>query len=55
MIKASSREIRKHFQWTQKIFDARNFSRQDYFSPVGIDEEVINRYVEFKNMQGKCK
>ena len=49
-IKANtSRKIRKHFEWIKKIYWRNVFWAPGFFSStVGIDEEVIKRYVEFQ-------
>ena len=51
-IKANtSREIRKTFEWVKKIYYRNEFWSPGFFSStVGIDEDVIKKYVEF---QGK--
>jgi putative transposase len=54
-IKANtSREIRKHFEWIKKIYWRNEFWSPDFFSStVGINEEVIKRYVEFQEKADK--
>jgi putative transposase len=54
-IKANtSREIRKHFKWIRKIYRRNEFWSPGFFSStVGIDEEVIKRYVEFQEKMDK--
>ena len=54
-IKANtSREIRKHFDWVKKIYWGNEFWSPGFFSStVGIDEEVIKRYVEFQEKVDK--
>lgn len=54
-IKANtSREIRKHFDWLKKIYWGNEFWSPGFFSStVGIDEEVIKRYVEFQEKVDK--
>ena len=54
-IKANtSREIRKRFAWVKKIYWRSEFWSAGYFSStVGIDEEVIKRYVEFQERVDK--
>ena len=54
-IKANtSREIRKHFKWIGKIYRRNEFWSPGFFSStVGIDEEVIKRYVEFQEKMDK--
>ena len=54
-IKANtSREIRKHFKWIRKIYRGNEFWSPGFFSStVGIDEEVIKRYVEFQEKMDK--
>ena len=49
-IKANtSREIRKRFDWTRKIYWGHEFWSTGFFSStVGLNEEVIKRYVEFQ-------
>lgn len=50
----TSREIRKHFDWVKKIYWGNEFWSPDFFSStVGIDEEVIKRYVEFQEKVDK--
>ena len=51
-IKANtSCEVRKRFPWVKKLYWRNEFWSPGFFSStVGIDEEVIKRYVEF---QGK--
>ena len=48
-IKANtSREVRKQFGWVKKMYWRNEFWSPGFFSStVGIDEEVIKRYVEF--------
>jgi len=54
-IKANtSREIRKHFKWIRKTYRRNEFWSPGFFSStVGIDEEVIKRYVEFQEKMDK--
>ena len=54
-IKANtSREIRKHFEWIRKMYRRNEFWSPGFFSStVGIDEEVIKRYVEFQEKMDK--
>ena len=54
-IKANtSREIRKRFKWINKIYFCNEFWSPGFFSStVGIDEEVIKRYVEFQEKVDK--
>ena len=54
-IKANtSREIRKKFEWVKKIYRRNEFWSPGFFSStVGIDEEVIKRYVEFQEKVDK--
>jgi putative transposase len=49
-IKANtSRKIRKRFEWIKKIYWRNVFWSPGFFSStVGIDEEMIKRYVEFQ-------
>jgi putative transposase len=45
----TSREIRKKFQWVRKIYYRDEFWSRGFFSStVGVNEEVIRRYVEFQ-------
>jgi putative transposase len=54
-IKANtSREIRKEFEWVKKVYWRNEFWSPGFFSStVGIDEEVIKRYVEFQEKADK--
>ena len=54
-IKANtSREIRQHFEWIRKMYRRNEFCSPGFFSStVGIDEEVIKRYVEFQEKMDK--
>jgi len=54
-IKANtSGEIRRHFPWVKKIYWKREFWSEGFFSStVGINEEVIKRYVEFQERVDK--
>ena len=48
----TSREIRKTFEWVKEIYYRNEFWSPGFFSStVGIDEDVIKKYVEF---QGKA-
>ena len=49
-IKANtSREIRKECEWVRKVYWRNEFWSPGFFSStVGIDEEVIKRYIEFQ-------
>ena len=49
-IKANtSREIRQRFPWVKKVYWRNEFWSEGFFSStVGIDEAVIQRYVEFQ-------
>src|SRR3970282_2983405 len=49
-IKANtSREIRKEFPWIKKVYWGSEFWSAGFFSStVGINEEIIKRYVEFQ-------
>ena len=48
----TSREIRQNFEWIKKIYCRKEFWSPGFFSStVGIDEDVIKKYVEF---QGKA-
>ena len=54
-IKANtSREIRQHFKWIREMYRLNEFWSPGFFSStVGIDEEVIKRYVEFQEKMDK--
>jgi|TARA_B100000315_G_scaffold169759_1_gene158333 putative transposase len=54
-IKANtSREIRETFEWIKKIYYRNEFWSPGFFSStVGIDEDVIKRYVEFQEKTDK--
>ena len=54
-IKANtSREIRRHFPWVKEIYWRGEFWSEGFFSStVGINEEVIKRYVEFQERVDK--
>jgi len=54
-IKANtSREIRKTFAWIKKIYYRNEFWSPGFFSStVGIDEDVIKRYVEYQEKADK--
>src|SRR5664279_4138663 len=56
-IKANtSREVRKQFGWVKKMYWRNEFWSPGFFSStVGIDEEVIKRYVEFQERVDKGK
>ena len=56
-IKANtSREVRKQFQWVKKMYWRNEFWSPGFFSStVGINEEVIKRYVEFQEKVDKGK
>ena len=56
-IKANtSREVRKRFGWVKKMYWRNEFWSPGFFSStVGIDEEVIKRYVEFQERVDKGK
>ncbi|MGH7875195.1 MAG: IS200/IS605 family transposase [Candidatus Binatia bacterium] len=49
-IKANtSREIRLEFPWIKKVYWGKEFWSPGFFSStVGINEEIIKRYVEFQ-------
>jgi len=49
-IKANtSREIRRRFAWVKKVYWHNEFWSPGFFSStVGINEEVIKRYIEFQ-------
>ena len=45
----TSREVRKKFDWIRRIYWRGEFWSRGFFSStVGINEEVIRRYVEFQ-------
>ncbi len=45
----TSREVRKKFNWIRRIYWRDEFWSRGFFSStVGINEEVIRRYVEFQ-------
>ncbi len=54
-IKANtSREIRQHFKWIRKMYERNEFWSPGFFSStVGIDEDVIKKYVEFQEKMDK--
>ena len=54
-IKANtSREIRTHFAWLKKEYWRNEFWSPGFFSStIGINEEVIKRYVEFQEKVDK--
>ena len=56
-IKANtSREVRKRFEWVEKTYWRNEFWSPGFFSStVGINEEVIKRYVEFQEKVDKGK
>ena len=56
-IKANtSREVRTQFQWVKKMYWRNEFWSPGFFSStVGINEEVIKRYVEFQEKMDKGK
>lgn len=56
-IKANtSREVRKQFDWIGKIYCRAEFWSPGFFSStVGINEEVIKRYVEFQEKMDRGK
>jgi putative transposase len=56
-IKANtSREVRTQFQWVKKKYWRNEFWSPGFFSStVGINEEVIKRYVEFQEKMDKGK
>ena len=56
-IKANtSREVRKHFEWVKKTYWRNEFWSPGFFSStVGINEELIKRYVEFQERLDKGK
>ena len=46
----TSREIRKRFAWVRKLYWRNEFWSVGFFSStVGIDEEVIKRYVDWQD------
>ena len=50
----TSREIRQRFPWLKRIYWRNEFWSVGFFSStVGIDEEVIKRYVEFQEKVDK--
>ena len=50
----TSREIRKKFEWINKVYLRNEFWSPGFFSStVGIDEEIIKRYVEFQEKADK--
>jgi putative transposase len=50
----TSREIRKRFPWLKRVYWRNEFWSVGFFSStVGIDEEVIKRYVEFQEKVDK--
>ena len=50
----TSREVQKRFQWIRKIYWHGEFWSPGFFSStVGIDEEVIKRYVGFQERMDK--
>ena len=52
----TSREVRKQFQWVKKMYWRNEFWSPGFFSStVGINEEVIKRYVEFQEKVDKGK
>ena len=57
-IKANtSREIRKRFPWIKKVYWRNEFWSVGFFSStVGVNEDVIKRYVSFrrKSIRAKC-
>lgn len=45
----SSRKIRERFEWLKKVYEVGVFWSPGYFSStIGLDEEMIRRYVEFQ-------
>ena len=54
-IKANtSRQIRKSFAWVNKVYYRNEFWSPGFFSStVGIDEDVIKRYVEYQEKEDK--
>ncbi len=52
----TSREVREHFDWLKKVYWRKEFWSPGFFSStVGIDEEVIKKYVEFQERMDKGK
>ena len=50
----SSRNIRKRFDWLEKVYKPGVFWSPGYFSStVGLDEAQISRYVEFQEKVDK--
>ena len=56
-IKANtSRALRKQFPWVQKVYRKEAFWSPGFFSStVGVNEEVIRRYVAFQEKMDKGK
>ena len=45
----TSREVRKSFEWVKKIYYRDEFWSRGFFSStVGINEDMIKKYVEFQ-------
>jgi|LQYC01.1.fsa_nt_gi hypothetical protein len=45
----TSREIRRRFTWIKKVYWYNEFWSPGFFSStVGINEEIIKRYIEFQ-------
>ncbi len=52
----TSREVRQRFEWVKKMYWRNEFWSPGFFSStVGINEEVIKRYVEFQEKVDKGK
>ena len=49
----SASELRRKFKWLQKVYWKENivWSPGYFVSSVGVDEDVIRRYVEHQGMQ----
>ena len=52
----TSREVRQRFEWVKKMYWRNEFWSPGFFSStIGINEEVIKRYVEFQERVDKGK
>ena len=52
----TSREVRQRFEWVKKMYWRNEFWSSGFFSStIGINEEVIKRYVEFQERVDKGK
>ena len=49
----SASELRRKFKWLEKVYWKENivWSLGYFVSSVGVDEDVIRRYVEHQGMQ----